>query len=112
MLRAQIVKVVHKSGISQGAENSSNITSKAHINTPFITNPNNPKVIILNGKVITSKIGFIKKFKSPSIIPKTRKICQVSVMFIPKKLELGSTATLTFGTKYDANQSPAVAAII
>ena len=72
----QTIKVVHKSGQNHGALNSLNIISTTHNKDALTKNPKNPRVIIRKGSVRMSSRGFMKKFKSPKIIPKSRIISQ------------------------------------
>ena len=55
-----MIKLVYKSGSHKGTLSSLNIASIIHIKAIFITKLKNPKVIIFNGRVIVSNIGFTK----------------------------------------------------
>ncbi len=107
-----MINVVYSNGQNHGALNSLNITSTIQINDILTKNPKIPSVIILNGRVIMSNMGFTKKLRRPNMIPKVRIICQSCVMGNPKKFEPEITATLTPGTYSDASHSPAPAAMI
>ena len=78
----------------------------------LITIEKSPKVITFNGNENVFKRGFKKKFNSPRISPKTRKIAQVCVKGIPKKFESGYILTVTPGTNADAIHKATVAEII
>ncbi|KKP43380.1 MAG: hypothetical protein UR31_C0007G0024 [Parcubacteria group bacterium GW2011_GWA2_33_14] len=68
----KIIKVVHNNGYNKGVFNSSKNISISQIKPILIAKPKSPRVIILNGRVITSKMGFTKKFNNPKITPKSR----------------------------------------
>ena len=104
--------LVHNKGKKNGTVNSLNITVTIQIIAMLITILKSPRVIICKGNAKTFKMGFTKEFKSPKIIPKTKKICQELVMLIPKKLEPGNNSILTPGTNNVASQSPKAAAAI
>jgi hypothetical protein len=75
--------------------NSVKIISTIHIIVIFITRPNNPRVIILKGRVIKLMIGLIKKLINPKTVPMRIKIlipCSVNSPLI----------TLTPGTNKTA----------
>jgi len=73
--------------------------SRIQIISIFITNPNMPKVIILNGNVIFFRMGLMKKLSNPKIAPAVNNF----------KIEpLKSTP----GTKMVANQSPKIVNMI
>lgn len=56
--------------------NSLKIISIAQTNTIFITNPNNPTVKTLIGRVINFKIGLMKKLINPRISPANNRVFQ------------------------------------
>lgn len=109
MFNPQMITAVNSSGKYRGMYNSLNMASSIQINAIFITKLKSPKVIILNGRVMAFNIGFTKKLRSPSIIPKSNTICQLAVKGKPKKLESGSMVIITPGTNIEASQSPTVA---
>ena len=104
--------VVYKRGQSQGIYNSANIISKSQSIAMFITMENRPSVKSCKGKARVFKMGLTKKFKSPKIIPKTKKICHGLVSKIPKKLDSGYSLTTAPGTNDEAIHNPATEAII
>ena len=104
--------VVYKRGQSQGIYNSANIISKSQSIAMFITMEKSPSVKNFKGKARIFKMGLTKKFKSPKIIPKTKKVCHWLVRATPNKFDSGYNLTMTPGTYAPANQSPRMAAII
>jgi hypothetical protein len=63
--------------------NSVKIISTIHIIAIFIRSPNNPKVIILNGRVIKLIIGLIKRLIKPKTLPTRIKILIPSLVNSP-----------------------------
>lgn len=104
--------VVYKRGQSQGIYNSANIISKSQSIAIFITMEKRPNVKSSKGKARVFKMGLTKKFKSPKIIPKTKKICHRLVSEIPKKLDSGYSLTTIPGTNDEASHNPAIEAAI
>ncbi len=101
--------VVYKSGQSQGIDNSANIMSKSQSIAIFITMEKRPSVNITKGRARAFKIGLTKKFRSPRIIPKTKKICHWAVMGNWKKFESGYVFTTTPKGNSVASHNPAIA---
>ena len=112
VLVAQMINDVNNKGYNNGAENSLNTTSTTHTRAILTTRLNNPNVIIRRGRVIKSSTGFMKKFKSPRITPRSRYISHVAGKEIPKKLESENAFTSTPGTKEEAIHNPKIAPTI
>ena len=102
--------LVRNRGRYNGTVNSLNAMVTIQIIAMLIIMLKRPRVIISKGRAIIFKTGFTKKFKSPKIIPKTKKICHCWVIFMPKKFESGNMSTLTPGTNNFASHSPKAAA--
>jgi hypothetical protein len=98
-------KALKNKGEIPTISNSSNkISNKKRINI-FKIILNNPKVKILRGKVIRSKIGFKKALNKPRITPTKIKICQYSLISKPKKFEFGKTSNFTPGINFEAKNT-------
>ena len=68
-LRNQTIMDVQNKAEKPDTVNSVKILSTIQTIVIFITSPNNPRVIILNGRVIKLIIGLIKKLIKPKTVP-------------------------------------------
>jgi len=68
-LRNQTIIDVQNKAEKPDTVNSVKIISTIQIMVIFIASPNNPRVIILNGRVIKLIIGLIKKLIRPKTVP-------------------------------------------
>jgi len=110
MLRPQTINVVHNRGYSHGTYNSANIKSSTHIMPMLITMLKRPRVIILNGNASAFNMGFTKKLRSPSKMPKIKSICHWAFRGNPKKLESEYILIIAPGTNKLASHNPQIAA--
>lgn len=79
----QTIKDVQKRGIIPGIINSGKTMSTSQTINILITRPKRPKVRILKGRVITFKIGLIKKLIKPKITPAKTNVCQPPINSTP-----------------------------
>ena len=76
---AQIMTVVQKRGIRPVIVSSKKKMSNSQIISILSIRENNPKVIILKGRVIVFMIGLMKELNIPKIPPTKIRICQKAV---------------------------------